>query len=213
MGTGAKEGDAVKTIMCAMALVWAAAWPYPAAAGGQEIASGTFLNAQGKPVGTVSLIRQRGTTLLLLNLRGLPPGVHGIHIHNSGRCDPPGFDSAGPHFNPAGHQHGSANPLGPHAGDLPNITIPAGGTLDTEFDLGDPTCPACGGGKAATGGTPKAASEKGGIDKWLDGGALFDGDGAAVVIHANPDDYTTDPSGNSGPRIACAVLSPAPAGK
>lgn len=113
---------------------------------------------------------------------GLPHGQYGVHIHAIGRCDAPGFESAGPHWNPAGRQHGTLNPQGHHLGDLDNLVVNAeGGRL--EFTI------------------PGAA---------LHGGVhpIVDADGAAVVIHASPDDYRTDPSGNSGARIACGVLVP-----
>ena len=108
---------------------------------------------------------------------GLPPGVHGVHIHAVGRCDPPDFQTAGPHWNPTGHQHGRDNPQGAHMGDLPNISIGADGRGALDFAV-----------PAAT----------------LAG--LLDADGAALVIHAGPDDYKSDPSGNSGGRIACGVI-------
>ena len=111
---------------------------------------------------------------------GLPPAQSGVHIHAVGRCDPPGFESAGAHWNPAGRQHGSLNPQGRHLGDLDNLVVNAeGGRL--EFTIPGAT---------------------------LHGGEnpIVDGDGASVVIHADPDDYRTDPSGNSGARIACGVL-------
>ena len=151
------------------------------AALGQETGRGTFINAQGKNVGTVTVEHMASATMFLLKLYDLPPGVHGIHIHAVGQCTAPSFDSAGPHFNPDGHQHGKENPKGPHAGDLNNITIPADGKLEIQIDM------------------PGIA---------LRGqGGLLDEDGASIVIHANPDDYKTDPSGNSGARIACAPIT------
>lgn len=112
---------------------------------------------------------------------GLPQGAHGTHIHMVGRCDPPDFASAGAHWNPTGAQHGSANPQGPHAGDLPNLLIGTDGTGSFTIDL-------------------HGARMSG-------PGGLLDEDGAALVIHANPDDLKTDPTGNSGGRIACGVFS------
>ena len=107
--------------------------------------------------------------------------MHGIHIHAVGRCDPPDFMSAGDHVNPTNRQHGLRNPQGPHAGDLPNLTVEAGGT-----------------------GTFQAAN----VDLTLGAGAngLFDADGSALVVHADPDDEATEPTGNSGGRIACGVI-------
>jgi superoxide dismutase, Cu-Zn family len=109
---------------------------------------------------------------------GLSPGVHGIHIHTTGRCDAPDFSSAGPHWNPTGRQHGRNNPQGAHHGDLPNLTVGADGRGSMQL-----TTP---GGSLAE---------------------LFDADGAALVVHANADDDRTDPSGNSGGRIACGVIT------
>ncbi|MDQ4087314.1 MAG: superoxide dismutase family protein [Pseudomonadota bacterium] len=111
---------------------------------------------------------------------GLAPGTYGAHIHAVGRCDPPGFETAGPHWNPTQRQHGSQNPAGPHLGDLPNLLVGADGQGSFELAVG-----------GAEMGGPRG---------------LLDRDGAALVIHAAPDDYRTDPSGNSGARIACGVF-------
>ena len=115
---------------------------------------------------------------------GLPAGHYGVHLHEVGRCDGPAFASAGGHWNPTGRQHGKLNPAGHHLGDLDNLDVDQSGAGRLEF-----TIPG-----AAAGGA----------------GGLFDADGAALVIHVAPDDYRTDPSGNSGARIACGALVPAP---
>ena len=112
---------------------------------------------------------------------GLAPGSYGAHVHSAGRCDQPGFESAGPHWNPSGRAHGRENPQGQHLGDLPNLVVGTEGSGSFEFTI-------------------PAASMRGGRVPMLDS------DGAAVVIHAQPDDYRTDPSGNSGSRIACGVF-------
>jgi len=112
---------------------------------------------------------------------GLAPGHYGAHIHAVGRCEGPGFDSAGPHWNPAGRRHGTLNPEGHHLGDLPNLEVGEGGAGRLEFAI-------------------PGATLRGGEHP------IVDGDGAALVIHADPDDYRTDPSGNSGARIACGIL-------
>jgi superoxide dismutase, Cu-Zn family len=112
----------------------------------------------------------------------MSPGAYGAHLHAAGRCDPPGFTTAGPHWNPTGQLHGKDNPKGMHKGDLPNLLVGTDGRGSFEYTI------------------PDARLTGGGS------GALIDADGAAVVIHAAPDDFRTDPSGNSGARIACGVL-------
>jgi Cu-Zn family superoxide dismutase len=113
---------------------------------------------------------------------GMRPGTYGAHVHATGRCDPPDFASAGPHWNPTRQQHGKNNPGGMHKGDLPNLFVGTDGRGSFEFMIP---------GSSITSGAT----------------ALLDGDGAAVVVHQTADDYLTDPSGNSGARIACGVLS------
>jgi Cu-Zn family superoxide dismutase len=144
-----------------------------------------LLNASGQSIGTVRAWQTAGGVTFRIDASGLPHGIHGIHVHSVGRCDPPDFASAGPHWNPAARKHGFDNPAGPHAGDLPNVEIAANGVLTTAVTLPG----------ANLRGTGNA-------------GMLLDADGAALVIHANADDYVTDPSGNSGTRIACAVIRP-----
>jgi Cu-Zn family superoxide dismutase len=145
------------------------------------LATAALVRADGATVGTASLRRDRGGTLLQVSVSGLTPGTHGIHLHAIGTCAAPGFASAGGHLNPSGHQHGTLNPAGSHLGDLPNLEVRADGTASLTFRIG------------------QAPS--------LLRGPLFDADGTALVIHAGPDDYRTDPSGNSGARIACGVLT------
>jgi Cu-Zn family superoxide dismutase len=145
-----------------------------------------LVNALGAPIGTVRAWQTPGGVTFHVEAAGLPHGIHGIHVHAIGRCDPPDFASAGPHWNPAGRKHGMNNPSGPHAGDLPNVEVSANGVLSATVTLPGVSL-------LAPPGTP---------------GALIDADGAALVLHAAADDYVTDPSGNSGPRIACAVIRP-----
>jgi Cu-Zn family superoxide dismutase len=156
---------------------------------GQEPAGGAavpLINAAGQTIGSVRAWQTAGGVTFRVDARGLPHGVHGIHVHSVGRCDPPDFASAGPHWNPLGRKHGLSNPAGPHAGDLPNVEVAANGVLGTAVTLPNASV-------TAPPGTP---------------GALLDADGAALVIHAQADDNVTDPSGNSGARIACAVIGP-----
>lgn len=140
--------------------------------------------AGGRAVGHAAAIEVGGAVRIRLEASGLAPGIYGAHVHAVGRCDSPGFESAGPHWNPTGREHGSQNPRGRHLGDLPNLTAEAGGSGTLEFDI-------------------NGASLRDG------GWAMLDGDGAALVIHAQADDQRTDPSGNSGARIACGVFVPA----
>ena len=133
--------------------------------------------------GSARLEQRVGSTHVAATVEGLAAGTYAIHLHSVGRCDAPDFKSAGPHFNPGMKQHGRDNPMGAHLGDLPNIAVGADGkgTLDADVT-----------GLMLTGGPAP----------------LFDADGAAVVLHAGADDYRTDPSGNSGDRIACGSLGP-----
>ena len=146
-------------------------------------------DAQGKSVGTV-VLRENGTSArgsgvgLELNLHGLPAGLHAIHIHQNAKCDGPDFKSAGPHFNPDGKKHGLQNPDGHHAGDMMNFSVNEEGKTklkltNTDVRLGDGT----------------------------DSHSLFSNGGTALVIHADPDDMTTDPAGSAGARIACGTIT------
>lgn len=139
-----------------------------------------MLDRQGREMGVLRLVDHPGSIGVTGQLTGLPPGTLAIHIHETGRCDPPAFESAGSHWNPQNRQHGLENPQGPHLGDMPNLTVRENGIADVNVN------------------TP-AGTLRG------DGGAM-DANGAAVVIHAGPDDHRTDPSGNSGDRIACGVI-------
>jgi Cu-Zn family superoxide dismutase len=112
---------------------------------------------------------------------GMQPGTYGAHVHTTGRCERPDFASAGPHWDPTGQQHGKNNPRGMHKGDLPNLFVGTDGRGSFEFTI------------------PGSSVSSGAL-------SLLDADGAAVVVHQNADDYRTDPSGNSGARIACGVL-------
>ena len=145
-----------------------------------RIATATLRSANGLPAGTAILTASGDHVSLNLAAIGLPVGGHGVHLHIVGKCETPAFASAGGHLNPAGHLHGTANPAGSHLGDLPNLMIESRGVGGISVQL------------------PGTRAE-------LEA-ALFDGDGSAIVVHASPDDYKTDPSGNSGVRIACGVL-------
>ena len=137
----------------------------------------------GGNAGMVTLSEDAKGVTVKVEVAGLQPGPHGLHLHAVGRCEGPKFESAGPHWNPTGRLHGSQNPQGPHLGDIPNLVVGADGRGSVEYVI------------------PGARLEDG--DR-----RLLDADGAALVIHATADDYRTDPSGNSGARIACGVLRP-----
>ena len=142
-----------------------------------------LVDASGRGVGEAVFVQQRKGVRLVLDVTGLAPGTKAVHIHEVGRCDPPSFESAGAHFNPAKAEHGTSNPRGPHAGDLPNITVETGGRGHLEA--------------TAT----RVSLEKGPT-------SLLDADGSAIVVHERPDDMRTDPAGDSGARIACGVITP-----
>ena len=148
---------------------------------GSGTASADIHDSSGRTIGTATA-RQAGANInVRIEANGLPPGIHGAHIHTTGACTPPDFASAGGHWNPTSHQHGKDNPAGMHMGDLPNLTVGADGRGSVEFSIDN----------ASIAGAPNM---------------LLDADGAAIVIHAQADDYKTDPSGNSGGRIACGVF-------
>ncbi len=158
-----------------------ASFPLAACVGTGEPVGGpqfALIGPGGQVLGQVRMWETPGGVTFRIGAAGLPHGIHGIHVHAVGRCDPPGFTTAGPHWNPAQRKHGFDAPAGPHAGDLPNVTVAANGVLQEAVSL------------------PGASFA-----------TLLDGDGAALVIHARADDYATDPSGNSGDRIACGVIS------
>lgn len=136
----------------------------------------------GGVVGEATFEQVDGGVRIQFEGENLPPGTHGFHIHENGECTPPTFESAGEHFNPTAAQHGLQNPEGPHGGDLPNLEVDVNGTARLDF--------------IATGVTLDATSEK----------SLLAGNGTALVIHAGQDDQVTDPSGDSGARIACGVI-------
>jgi Cu-Zn family superoxide dismutase len=139
----------------------------------------TLHDASGAELGTLTIAESGAGLATTGTLRGLVPGVHGIHIHGVGKCEPP-FQTAGGHWNPLTRKHGIENPDGPHAGDMQNIVAGSDGTAAVNITTQT--------------GTLRGAN------------GLLDADGASIVVHAAADDYKTDPSGNSGARVACGVV-------
>jgi Cu-Zn family superoxide dismutase len=144
-------------------------------------AGATLRDSSGRVVGSAVLLQRGGGVRILIDLKGVAPGIKAVHIHEVGRCDPPSFESAGAHFNPTKAEHGTANPRGPHAGDLPNITVDAKGEGHLEVTAS------------------RVTLERGAA-------SLFGAAGSALVVHEGPDDMRTDPEGNSGARIACGLI-------
>jgi len=139
-------------------------------------------NGKGEMVGSVALTETGSGVRISGNLKNLPAGVHGLHLHQMGKCDAPDFKSAGEHFNPLNKQHGELNPSGPHAGDLGNVTVKSDGSVSLNVVAKNVTL------------KPGPAS-------------LLHPDGTSLMIHAKEDDRRTDPSGNSGDRLACGVVT------
>lgn len=166
-------------LLCLSAVGAALALPAQAQS---QTARATLKDAQGKEVGAVELVQVTNGVLLRMALKGAPAGERAFHIHAVGKCEAP-FTSAGPHFNPAGHKHGLEAKEGSHAGDMPNLHIPASGDLVIEIA------------------NPMVTLAKGQPN------SLFDADGSAIVIHAGKDDYKSDPAGNAGDRIICGVIT------
>ena len=163
---------------------WGAPWPVGAAPAAQPLqASADLRDASGQVVGRATFAESAAGVEIVVVVNGLPPGVHGMHIHTVGRCDPPSFTTASGHFSPGVQAHGLYSLDGPHAGDLPVLVVDEDGaavykTVNPVITLGL--------------GNPAAS--------------LFDGDGTALIIHVGADDQLTDPDGNSGAAIACGVI-------
>jgi superoxide dismutase, Cu-Zn family len=167
----------IRTGFAAMALVALAS---TAQAQTSKPVKAMLMDTSGKAIGTATIRQTSHSLQLRIKAKGLEPGEKGLHIHAVGKCEAPKFVSAGPHWNPDGKQHGRDNPMGSHAGDMPNLVVNAKGRGSLTFDLHGA--------------------------KMVGEGGLMDADGSALVIHAKADDYKTDPTGNSGDRIVCGVF-------
>ncbi|WP_138752817.1 superoxide dismutase family protein [Paenibacillus sinopodophylli] len=141
-----------------------------------------IINSEGKQIGAAQLVQKADKVFVHIEAEKLAPGMHGVHFHSVGKCDTPDFKSAGDHFNPLSKQHGFNNSKGYHSGDLPNIEVGADGKVIANIASADVTLQQ---------GKPNS---------------LLKEDGTAIIIHEKADDYVTDPSGNSGNRIACGII-------
>lgn len=155
----------------------------PLAAQAPVTATAEFVGLDGASHGTLVLTQAPQGVLIKADLANLPEGALAFHFHETGVCEAP-FESAGAHFNPADAPHGHFAEGGPHAGDMPNLHVPASGAVAVEVF------------------NPMVSLET------TDEGLLLDADGSALVIHAGADDYASQPSGAAGDRIACAVVAP-----
>ena len=159
---------------------------YTANACAQNQGRADIKNADGKSIGSGSFRETKDGVLMTINVKGLPQGLHAVHVHSVGKCEAPAFTSAGAHFNPTDKKHGLKNTAGPHAGDLPDMYVEKNGTGRYEVLIDSMTL-----GSGET--------------------SIFDADGSTIVIHVTADDNVTDPAGNSGDRIACGVITRAAA--
>jgi superoxide dismutase, Cu-Zn family len=176
-------GRAAWIVGLTLILITACRLPYiPRVTPAPPAGGATLRDSSSRVVGSAVFLQEGGSVRILIDVKGLTPGTKAVHIHEVGQCEPSSFESAGAHFNPTKAEHGTANPRGPHAGDLPNITVEANGQGHLEVSTSRITL-----GKGPT--------------------SLFDSDGSALIVHEAADDLRTDPDGKSGPRVACGVIA------
>lgn len=150
-----------------------------ASRGMRQTAGYDIVSSDDRTIGRAELEDGESGLLLVITVEGLSPGLHGLHLHETGRCEPPDFTSAGGHWAPRGHAHGFLADGGPHAGDLPNLSVPEGAARVEQHVFAD----------------------------GLSIARLRDDDGSALIIHAGADDYRSQPSGAAGARVACAAIT------
>ncbi|MBH5321544.1 superoxide dismutase family protein [Aurantiacibacter sediminis] len=152
---------------------------YEAAA--TQIAEADIMNRSGQQVGTARMYSLGEEVTINVSFTGLTTGLHAVHLHTAGDCSANDFTSAGGHLNPGGQEHGTLNPRGAHLGDLPNVSIASDGAGTVSSILRG--------------------------NRSMVEAALFDADGTALVVHEGPDDYSTDPAGAAGSRVACGIVT------
>ena len=145
-----------------------------------DTAAGAIFDADGAEIGMVRLVDQpSGTTSITIEASGFDEGVHAVHLHEVGACDAPDFESAGGHI-PGDAEHGVGVEGGPHPGDLPNAHVQSDGVIAVEY-----------------------------FNDRITVADLLDDDGSALIVHTGADDYESQPSGDAGGRLACAVIEAA----
>ncbi|MFL9840826.1 superoxide dismutase family protein [Sphingomonas sp. ST-64] len=152
--------------------------PMENGSGASETATAPLRKADGSAAGSAVASMTSEGLAVTVSVNGISAGDHGVHVHMTGKCDAPGFTTAGGHWNPDSAEHGLQNPRGAHAGDMPNLKVADDGTGSLTFTLRSGTM-----------------------------AQLLDADGSAFIVHAGADDQKTDPSGDSGDRIACGVFA------